>query len=77
MISVPARTGIIVGTDSWIPGQDVTYQGALFDLATREVLNMAGLPTGSYTLSFEVDTTMNGIKDTPIYSDSVVVTVAP
>ena len=64
-----------INTDSWIPGQSVSYQGPLFDLATREILNMSTLPVGTYTLSFEVDTAMNGVKDAPIYSDHVVVTV--
>ena len=66
-----------VPTDSWLPGSSVTYQGPLMDLATREVLNRTGLPAGTYTLSFEVDMTMNGIKDAPIFSDSVVVTITP
>ena len=65
-----------VGTDSWVPGQAVTYQGPVFDLATREILNRTGLPVGTYTLSFEIDTIMNGIKDTTIYADSVEVTVS-
>ena len=66
-----------LSTKIWVPGSGVTYQGALFDLPTREVLNMSGLPVGTYTLSFEVDLTMNAIKDAPLYSDSVEVTVAP
>ena len=61
----------------WAPGQGVTHQGALFDLAPYEVLSMSGLPDGAYTIHFEVDLTMNGVKDTPIYSDSVEVTVTP
>ena len=66
-----------ISTNSWIPGEAVTYQGPLFDLASREILNMTGLPIGTYLISFEVDTTMNGVRDLPIYSDSVGVTVTP
>ncbi|MFQ5428399.1 MAG: hypothetical protein ACE5EZ_05400, partial [Thermodesulfobacteriota bacterium] len=63
-------------TDSWVPGQDVSYQGPLFKMSTREIANRSGLPTGVYTISFEVDTTMNGVQDKPIFSDSVEVTIS-
>ena len=37
----------------------VTYQGPLFDLGSFEVLKMTGLPEGSYTCYFGVDTSMD------------------
>jgi len=62
-------------SNQWLRGQLVTYQGPIFNLAPFTVLHRSGLPVGIYTISFEMDTTMNGVKDTPIFSDSVVVTV--
>jgi hypothetical protein len=62
----------------WLPGIDVTYQGALFDLPVRQVLNMTQLPVGSYTFYFGVDMLMNGSFDSgEAYIDSVRVTVTP
>jgi len=62
--------------DSWAPGQAVTHQGVLFDLPSYEVLNMSGLPTGTYTFYFGVDLIMNGSIDPgQLYYDSVEVTI--
>ena len=47
-------------------GADLTpaYEGPLFDLTEPfEVLNMTGLPTGSYAFYFAVDTQMDGLLD--------------
>ncbi len=67
-----------IGTGSWQPGMSVTYQGPLFDLNLYEVLNMTGLPLGSYAFYFGVDMNMNGSIDMgQIYYDSVVVTITP
>ena len=53
-----------------------THQGPLFDLSTFEVLNMPGLPVGTYTLYFAVDTNMNGSLDfDQLFFDSVVVNI--
>lgn len=42
-----------INCSCWIPNPEpyppVTYQGPLFDLPPYEVLNMSGLPTGTYT----------------------------
>jgi hypothetical protein len=66
-----------VNGDTWVPGQTVTYQGPLFDLSSYEVLNMSGLPLGSYTFYFGVDTVMNGSIDMgQIYYDSVDVNIS-
>ena len=47
-------------------------QGSLFDLTTFEVLNMSGLPVGTYTFYFAVDTNMDGsLSMEQIYNDSV------
>jgi hypothetical protein len=65
-----------VPDDTWEPGQTVTYQGPLFDLSPYEVLNMSGLPLGSYTFYFGVDTNMNGLIDMgQLYYDSVDVNI--
>ena len=58
----------------WQPGIFVTYQGPLFDFGSYEVMNFP-LPVGLYNCYFGVDTNMNGIVDSPIYYDSVNVTV--
>ena len=61
---------------SWIPGFSVTYQGPLFDLSPFEVLNITGLPVGTYTFYFGVDMVMNGSLDMDqIYYDSVEVNI--
>jgi hypothetical protein len=65
-----------VGGGSWIPGFSVTYQGALFDLSSFEVLNMSGLPVGTYTFYFGVDMIMNGSLDyDQLYYDSMEVNI--
>ena len=62
----------------WFSGQHVTYQGPLSDLSPYQVLNITGLPVGSYTFYFGVDTNMNGSIDLgQIYYDSVNVTITP
>ena len=64
------------GSGSWVPGQSVSYQGALFDLATFEVLNISALPIGTSTFYFGVDTVMNGsLNMDQIFYDSVDVNV--
>ena len=60
---------------SWVPGFYVTYQGALFDLTTFEVLNISGLPEGIYNFYFGVDMNMNSLVDEPLYYDRVKVNV--
>ena len=65
-------------SSGWIPGLSFTYQGPLSDLGTFTVLNMAGLPVGTYTFYFAVDTNMNGVLDFgELYFDSVVVNIMP
>lgn len=52
------------------------YQGPLFDLPETSVLNYTGLPAGSYTFWFVVDTPMDGILnlDGQFWFDSVKIT---
>jgi len=61
-------------TDAWVPG----YQGPLFYLDSFEVFNMPvlGLPAGTYTLYFGVDTVMDGnVTWDSVYYDTVVINV--
>ena len=44
---------------AWQP----VYQGGLFNLPTTEVLNITGLPVGSYTFWFVIDNRVDGILD--------------
>jgi hypothetical protein len=65
-------------TSGWLPGREVTIQIPLRDLPTREVLNMSGLPLGSYTFYFGVNLVKNGkINMGQAYYDSVEVTITP
>jgi len=60
--------------DGWVPG----YQSPLFYLNSFEVLNMpvSGLPAGTYTLYFGVDTLMDGnVTWDSVYYDTVVVNI--
>jgi len=61
----------------WMPGLNVTYQGPLFNLSPPfEVLNISGLPAGTYTFYFGVDMIMNGaLNMDQIYYDNVEVTI--
>ena len=61
------------GANTWQPGLIVTYQGALLNLSSYQILDITGLPAGTYTFYFGVDMTMNGTVDGELYSDSVVV----
>jgi hypothetical protein len=60
---------------AWSSGFDVSHQGPLFTLASREVLNISGLAEGTYTLYFGVDSLMNGSVDGTKYYDTIVVDV--
>ncbi len=52
------------------------YQGALFTLTPVEVLNITGLPAGTFVFYFAVDTVMNGQIDfSVLYYDGVIVNV--
>ena len=48
---------------SWASGLTYSHQGPLFNLGEFEVLNISGLPAGSYTFYFGVDVDMNGLLD--------------
>jgi hypothetical protein len=65
-------------TSGWLPGREVTLQIPLRDLPLREVLNMSGLPAGSYSFYFGIDLVKNGnINMGQAYYDSVEVTINP
>jgi hypothetical protein len=65
-------------TFGWLPGREVSLQIPLRDLPSREVLNMSGLPVGSYAFYFGVDLVKNGSIDMDqAFYDSVEVTVNP
>ncbi|MBU0975990.1 CHAP domain-containing protein [Patescibacteria group bacterium] len=59
----------------WKKGLSTTIQGPLTAINPVEVLNISGLPTGTYTFYFGVDLNMNGNPDEPLYYDSVVVNI--
>jgi hypothetical protein len=66
------------GTEEWMPGFQVSYQGPLFELTPpSEVLNVSDLPIGGYTFYFGVDGNRNGNLDEPLYYDSVEMTITP
>jgi len=48
---------------SWLPGISVAYQGPLFDIHSVDILDVSGLPPGTYTFYFGMDLKMNGILD--------------
>ncbi|MBF0565107.1 MAG: hypothetical protein HQK89_07685 [Nitrospirae bacterium] len=58
---------------TWAPGYRVTYTGELFNLPSTTVLTLplAGLQSGSYVFTFEVDTNPDGVKNGDIYTSSV------
>ncbi len=67
-----------VTSDTWKAGQTVTYQGPLFNLSPYQVLNMSGLPAGTYKFYFGVDLIMNGSIDYgELHYDRVVVDIVP
>ncbi|MBF0564722.1 MAG: SBBP repeat-containing protein [Nitrospirae bacterium] len=66
---------VVTGAFTWKSGKSVTYQGQLFNLPSTELLNISGLPIGSYMFNFKVDLTPNGVLDGQIYSGSVTVNV--
>jgi hypothetical protein len=65
-----------LGSGSWVPGVNATYQGALFSFNLAEFLNISGLPGGTYSFYFAVDMLMNGALDLEqLHYDSVEVNV--
>ena len=61
---------------SWAPDLIYSHQGPLFNLGKFEVLNISGLPAGSYTFYFGVDILMNGSLDMGLaYYDFVTVNI--
>jgi len=61
-------------TTDWVPA----HQGPVFHLAPFEVLNMpvSGLPAGTYTLYFGVDTVMDGVVTwESTYYDSLIIEI--
>ena len=60
----------------WASDLIYSYQGPLFSLGEFEVLNISGLPAGSYTIYFGIDMLMNGSLDMgQAYYDSVTVNI--
>lgn len=59
---------------SWLPGFSVSHRGPLFNLNSIEVLNISGLPSGTYTLYLGIDLIMNSSLDYGhLYYDSIAV----
>ena len=64
-------------TKSWEPGIEVSFQGPLFEVETRNLWEGSIKGTGSYRFHFAVDMNMNGEMDKDLlYFDRVVVDVA-
>lgn len=63
-------------TGSWLPGLSFSYKGPLFNLPPVKISDISGLPPGTYTFYFAVDTNMNGQLDfDQLHYDDVVVNV--
>lgn len=63
---------------SWEPGIEVTHQGRLRNINPRNVLNMSGLPIGTYNFFLGVDTVMDGVvTDVSHIYDRVQVKIIP
>jgi hypothetical protein len=61
----------------WRSGLSFTYKGPLSDLTSVEILNISGLPPGTYIFYFAVDMPMNSSLDyDQLYYDRVVVNIA-
>ncbi|MBV6342928.1 hypothetical protein [Candidatus Magnetobacterium casense] len=72
---------VISGAWTWkaakVDNIPVTYMGPLFSFeGFSPLIDVAGLPVGTYSLNFQVDTTMNGTKDGSVYSSAVTVNVS-
>ncbi len=64
-------------TKSWEPGIEVSFQGPLFEVETRDLWEGSIKGTGSYRFHFAVDMKMNGEMDMEeLYFDRVIVDVA-
>lgn len=59
------------GQRVWRRGLSVTHQGPLFNFNPFAMVNTAGLPAGTYTVYFEIDSNMNGVKEDPSYYDAI------
>jgi len=67
-----------IRVNGWVPYEVPVHQGPLFYLESYEVFSMpvSGLPAGTYTLYFGVDTVMDGdVTWDSLYYDNVVVNV--
>lgn len=63
-------------TGLWNEGFSYSYKGPLFNFSPVEILNLPGLPPGTYIFYFGVDLNMNGQLDIDrLYFDQAVVNV--
>jgi len=60
---------------NWVPGFQVTAQGALATLPPFNVLSLRGLPPGVYNVTFGVDLVMNGRLGNDAYLDTMEFTI--
>jgi len=60
---------------SWVPGFQVTAQGALTTLPPFNVLSLRGLPAGVYNVTFGVDLNMNGQLGHDAFLDTMEFTI--
>jgi len=63
----------------WAPSVTpiITHAGPLANIGSHNLITSHMFPVGTYTIHFDVDMNMNGVKDRPMFSDSVVVNVTP
>jgi hypothetical protein len=63
-------------TKKWRRGVSHYYQGSLYNMGSVEVLNSSNLHKGQYILYFEVDTNMNGLRESNNnYYDTITVNI--
>ena len=63
--------------NSWLPGDELSHQGALFTVTDFPVLSTSGLPSGDYLFHFDIDTTLDGLKDNSSTSALLEVSIQP
>ncbi|MFC1454412.1 hypothetical protein ACFLQL_04435, partial [Verrucomicrobiota bacterium] len=74
--AAPSGTYYMNSSMAWTTTVSPAYQGGLFGVQSHQVLDITGLPAGTYIFYFGIDT-LNGVIDPDILYDSATVIVAP